>query len=169
MTDLLKVLERFHTDATKETDGVWDELEVAPGVVFEVKIASTESRAYRNRILQALREDGMPETDDEADRVMARHMAGTVLTDWRLEWGGEPVPFTEEGAAELLYELRAFREGVMSRARDRSRFRSDNLDKVAERLGKNLSGGSNTATSSASPPSKKGSKRATKPKAGTTG
>jgi hypothetical protein len=172
MADLLELLKRYQTSPTKENEGVWAEIEVMPGVALEVLIASTDGQGWKNYVLEALGRLGDLDKlkDGEAERTQAEGMVGTVLLDWRnLSWDGQEIPFSREFAVELLTELRLFRESVMRLARDRKRFQDDNLEAVAERLAKNLPGGSATEASSARRPSKSGSKRASTPKAGTGG
>ena len=172
MADLLDLLKRYQTSPTKENEGVWAEMEIAPGAAFEVLIASTESQGWKNYVLDTLVRMGDMEKvkDGEAERTQAEAMVGTILLDWRdLSWGGEEIPFSREFAVELLTELRLFRDGVMRLSRERKRFQDDNLEAVAERLAKNLHGGSATVASSLKKPSKSGSKRTTTPKAGTGG
>ena len=170
MPELMEVLKRYRTDPAKESEGVWETLTLAPGVTFEVRIASRHTPAYQNRVMDTASAKGLAETDEEATRRLAEIAAGTLLTDWRgLTHDGDEIPFSEATAVEMLTELRAFREEVYRLASRQDRFRDDNLEEVAKRLGNFWSGESGTAPSSAKKPSKKGSKKDTPPKDGTSG
>lgn len=163
MTDLLHLLERYKFDRTKETEGVWHTIPLGEGHALEVKIARNTSRAYRDRVLANIIpllgevEKGVEPADSEIGEAWAKTMAGTMLVDWRgLELNGEPMAFTEEAAVLLLTELPDFRDEVMKLARAHNKYLEDDLEAVADRLGKTLSGTSDTVASQENPASDDG-------------
>ena len=172
MADLLDVLKKYRTDPERENKGVWEKLDIAPGITFEALIASTDSKEYRSRVLATLSRfrELTDATDEEAAKIQAENMAGAILLDWRdLSFGDQEIPFTKDLAVELLSELRRLREDIMLRARDMKRFQDDNLEAVAERLAKNSLSESATADSSLKKPSRSASTKASRLKAGTGG
>jgi len=151
MTDLVHLLERYKFDRTKETEGVWHTIPLSVDHALEVKIARKTNQAYRDRLLANIIpllgevEKGEKPEDDQIGRAWAETMAGTMLVDWKgLELNGEPVEFSEEAAIVLLTELPEFRDEVMKRAGEHDKYLEDNLEAVADRLGKTLSGTSST-------------------------
>lgn len=164
MADLEHLLKRYRCDRAKETEGVWHTVALGPGQSLDVRVARTTNAAYRDRLLTLImpllgraERDADSVDDDEIGAAWAETMAGTLLTDWRtLKFGGKEVPFSEEAAVVVLTELPEFREEIMTLARKRDRFIADDLDAVAERLGKTLSGSSAGGAPPATRRSKKG-------------
>lgn len=154
MAELVDVLRVYATDKTKEREGVWTPIKLAEGVEFEVKVAASRTRAYQARLLELMapyRETlgkGEPMTDEQSDEVFAQAMAGTLLADWRgLTINGEPFDYSEERAVMLLGEIPDFREAIAKLAQSEERFRFDNVEALAERLGERFGGGSKTTSS----------------------
>jgi len=172
MADLKDVLKRG-VDRAKGAEGVWTTVLVGD-VEIPVRIASERhSKAFKNRVLEhikpLLQEQEQTLSEEEIGEAWARVLAGTVLVDWELSYEARPIPFSEDGAVDLMLEVPDFREAVRRKGRDKELFRFDDLKEATDRLGKSLSGESDTATSSETKPSKSESKEDTEPKAGTTG
>lgn len=176
MAELLDILTKYDADRKKQREGVWDEIELVPAdeeagteaVTLEVKIASSGNRAYQARLVELMApyrdtlKEGVPISDEESDLIFAKAMAGTILVDWKLQHHGQPVPFDEEHAASLLIEIPDLREEIANRARQREKYRLENVEAVAERLGETFGGASKTETSSGAKSgkrSKSGSKK----------
>jgi hypothetical protein len=158
MAELKDIVEQFALDKTKEADGVWSEIALATGDVLEVKIAKWFNKAHRAKYLAVMSPhaaaiDAGELSDEDANRLHAEGMVGTVLTDWRgLTIGGKDKEYSDDAALVLLSELDTLREEIAKRSRQTANYMLDNLDAAAERLGKLLNGGSSTATDSENPP-----------------
>ena len=154
MTDLLQLLQRYKFDPAKETEGVWHTVNLDGEHSIEIKVARKTCRAYRDRVLSFIipllgkAEKGEDVEDGVIGETWAKVMAGTMLTDWRgLELDGVEFPFSEEAAVLVLTELPEFRDEVMKLARDDDKYIEDDLEAVADRLGKTWRGLSNTEAS----------------------
>jgi hypothetical protein len=143
-------LHEIATDTVKETDGVWREA----GNGLRLKIARWNNPKYVRRInelqkpYQAQVRAGTL-SDEKKAEIAAQAMSETILLDWDgMYAGGEPLPYSRQGAAAILADPRyqSFFTIVMSFAQDEAAYR---VEEVRTELGESLditSGGSNGAT-----------------------
>lgn len=139
-------------DRNKEVQGVW--LPVGEG--FDVKVARMPNPKFNAR----LQELGRPYRSQlrrgqydaaTVEKLTTEAMAETVLLDWRglEDDDGNPIPYSQQKAKELLSDNSSFAEIVQELASDYSNFQYD-LEESKDNLGKSGNGGTNGATSPSS-------------------
>lgn len=124
----MSIYDRYKTDKTLETEGVW--VDFGDGV--EVKLtrlntkAAKEVRRREEKPYARLRE--IPE--DIQEKVLTRIMAQAVIKEWKgvLDEKGKPIPCTAEAVEALLNELPDFREDLIFAAAQRETFKAEEVE-----------------------------------------
>lgn len=129
-------LNKIRIDETKETEGVWVDVDANTKLL----IGSAKGLVYRKALREALRTridelQGKPLEEEEIEDITTRVMAEHLLLDWEgLTEGGEEVEYSAEKSVEILTDsaYRQFKEFVASKADDISLFRDTSRDVVTE-------------------------------------
>ena len=131
------------TKATPETTDV-----IYHGVTLT--IARGDNRAFRDKQRKLLNKakaasgasrrkkaDGSWASEisaEENDRMMAKAFAGTILVGWSgFEMDGQPVPFTEQNAEELLFNDTALMRFVDEESDDLDAFYKEETDALVKK------------------------------------
>ena len=118
-------LSNIRTDLDLEREGLWEEFE---GIRFKIGLLKhgldAEIESLGAPFRHKLRDDRL--TEEEAERLLLSALGDRVVTDWEdmEDETGAPIPWTPEKCRELLAdpEYALWREWVMAKAKDRSRF-----------------------------------------------
>lgn len=129
-------LSDFKTNRKLEEEGTW--VEVGNGT--QLKLARLGNSAYRNhlKILMKpykamIRNNTL--SDEVVEELLNKAIAKSVLLDWSgLEENGEPVPYSEERAYQILSDpsYKDFRELVVSLASDMEVYQQEELEESAK-------------------------------------
>lgn len=132
------------TDRKREEDGVWVPYESS----FELLLSRIGNPRYKQFLLKKsktnMRRIQRGKIDiQEAEDLIKRAMAQTVILDWRGLYDEKDVeiPFSKEEALLALREDDDFYEEVFAIAQDRELFRNDELEGKAGNLSDASSGG----------------------------
>jgi len=141
MADLLEL---FGTDTKLAEEGVWHTL----GDGFRVRIARWNNPAFQRALedemerVADIRDDGG--LSEEQDRqIMARVMAGTIVTDWEgAEYEGQPLEFTPDNVERVLADprMRDLRLAISQRAQQADRYRIKRAQADAKNSSKRSAG-----------------------------
>ena len=131
MADVKKL---FGTDATKETEGVWESLSED----VKIKVARIGNPNYQKvlqRLMRPHRRAVRRGTVDDSviEQCVTKAIAETVLLDWEgLEEDGKKLIYSRAEAERLLTSFREFREQVTEIASEIEAFRTEE-DEEAEK------------------------------------
>ena len=132
----MELLQAFGSDPAASIDGVWVSISDREGSTGRLKIA----RMWNPRFKEGFRKftdqfsnasGGAEASDNEADEIMIKTLAETILIDWEnVEVAGKPYKYSVENAVKLLSDprLRDFRDRVAQEAAKFSNFRLKNLE-----------------------------------------
>ncbi len=141
-------LAKLQTDAEKENDGVWVELQ--PGV--RVKLARWNNAKFQNVQFKKM----LPYRNTMAggeiefgivEKITIECTAETVLLDWDgIEWDGEPLESSLANRLRVLTDVPDFRSMIVNLASQREYF----MAKAEQDIAGNSPGSSNGTVSTAS-------------------
>ena len=144
-------LESYMTDSDKEEKGVW--LEFPGDRAFKVKRAHSSNQPYARALQHAMKpyrrqiEKG---TLDNAvsERILREVNCRHIIIDWDgiKTSDGEMVPYGYEAAIAFFTQFDELFDDVIKLASDAATFGVDDEEEVAETLGEDSPGNSNTET-----------------------
>ena len=132
----MELLQVFGSDPDTSIEGVWVPISDQEGSTGRLKIA----RMWNPRFKEVFRKltdqfnnasGGADASDDEADVIMIKALAETILIDWEnIEFSGKPYKYSVANCVKLLSDprLRDFRDKVAQEASKFSHFRLKNLE-----------------------------------------
>ncbi len=133
MTNIYELLE---TDTDAEEDGIW--VEISDGV--RVKIASTDSKRYREKVVQLLKpyrkilQAGGRIPEAKQEQIAIESIVDGLLLDWKgiTDRGGKTMKFNRENALKVITELKKFRELISEIAGEAETFNKHALEDAAK-------------------------------------
>ena len=125
-------LRKFASNATKEREGVWIDLDETT----KVKIARMDNPAFKKAMQrelgpykQAVRSGTLSE--QQSEKIMAKVLAETILVDWKgMTEEGKELAYSVDEAQRILSapHLQDFRKMVVSFSEDAALFREAELE-----------------------------------------
>jgi len=110
-------------DSSKTDDGAWTTYR---GVKLKVARSGNDAFAKKfTRLVKPIQNDidTKSASDEILEKTLSDALAGTVLVDWKpFKNGGEMVKYSDENAADLLYNDRDCRKFVQDFANDIDNF-----------------------------------------------
>ncbi len=133
MTNLYELLE---TDSNAEEEGIW--VEISDGV--RIKIASTDSKRYREKVIQLLKpyrkilQAGGRIPDNKQEQIAIDSIVDGLLLDWDgvTDRKGKVLDFSRDNALKVVTELKKFRELIAEIAGEAETFNKQALRDAAK-------------------------------------
>ena len=154
----MNIYELLETDQVAEEKGIW--IDISDGV--RIKIASTESKRYREKVTQLLKpyrkilQAGGRVPDAKQEQITVDSIVDGLLLDWEgvSDREGAILEYNRENARKVVGELKRLRDIVLEVASEAEVFNKRVIEEAAKNLKKPSAGNSPGATKKPSSSSK---------------